>query len=79
MSKVDLAKILIENEWYNKTLSFIAKAYKIDDKTMELMINGSQPTINDEILKKYVQKVDEILNAKETDVEENNDAKEQTK
>jgi len=79
MSKVDLAKILIENEWYNKTLSFIAKAYKIDDKTMELMINGSQPTINDEILKKYEQKVDEILNAKETDAEENNDTKEQTK
>ncbi len=65
MSKVDLAKVLIENEWYNKTLSFIAKAYKIDDATLQLMINGTQPTINDEILKKYEDKVDEILNAKD--------------
>lgn len=65
MSKVDLAKILIENDWCNRTLGFIAKAYKIDDATMKAFINGNQPTITEETLNEYVNKVDEILNAEE--------------
>ena len=29
MNKKKLANVLIENEWYSRTLNFIAKAYNI--------------------------------------------------
>ena len=55
---------MIENDWYSKTLTFIAKAYNIDNNTMAVLINGNKPEINEEVINSYVEKVDELLKSK---------------
>lgn len=62
MSKVDLAKVLIENEWYSKTLDFLAKAYKIDENTLQRFIDGNRPDVK---IEDYLKKVDELLEKEE--------------
>ena len=62
MSKVDLAKVLIENEWYSKTLDFLAKAYKINEDTFQKFIDGNRPDVK---IEDYLKKVDELLEKEE--------------
>ena len=59
--KRKVANLLIENDWYSQTLSFIAKAYNIDNNTITAFINGNKPEINDEVINKYMEKVEELI------------------
>lgn len=61
MSKLDLAKVLIENEWYGKTLDFLAKAYKIDEDTFQRFIDGTRPNVSQKDIDNYLKKVEELL------------------
>lgn len=64
-----VANLMIENDWYSKTLTFIAKAYNIDNNTIAVLINGNKPEINEEVINSYVAKVDELLKSKEVENE----------
>ena len=70
MSKLDLAKVLIENEWYGKTLDFLAKAYKIDEDTFQRFIDGTRPNISQKDIDNYLKKVEELLEKEEPKINE---------
>ena len=70
MSKLDLAKVLIENEWYGKTLDFLAKAYKIDEDTFQRFIDGTRPNVSQKDIDNYLKKVEELLEKEESKINE---------
>lgn len=78
MNKKKLANVLIENEWYSRTLNFIAKAYNIKDEELERYIKGNKPVITEELLKRYEEKVEELAADEKEETAKVADEKEET-
>lgn len=78
MNKKKLANVLIENEWYSRTLNFIAKAYNIKDEELERYIQGNKPIITEELLKKYEEKVEELASDEKEEAAKASDDKKET-
>ena len=61
MNKENVKKLAIQNQWLNSIITFLKKAKRIDDKTMEMIVEGNKPEYTEEQLKELDKAIDELL------------------
>ena len=61
MNKENVKNLAIQNQWLNNIITFIKKAKGIDDKTMEMIVEGNKPEYTEEQLKELDKAIDKLL------------------
>ena len=61
MNKENVKNLAIQNQWLNNIITFLKKAKGIDDKTMEMIVEGSKPEYTEEQLKELDKAIDKLL------------------
>ena len=61
MNKENVKNLAIQNQWLNNIIIFLKKAKGIDDKTMEMIVEGSRPEYTEAQLKELDIAIDKLL------------------
>ena len=65
-----VAEILIENQWLNNIITFMRKAYNINEESFKLIVNGSKPELSENAIKKFNENASQIIANPEENKEE---------
>ena len=66
MNKENVKNLIIQNQWFNNIVIFLKKGYGIDDKTMEMIVEGNKPEFTKEQLDEATNKLLEDPKKEET-------------
>lgn len=70
MENNKLTDLIIENRWLNQIIVFMKKATKMDDKSFELIVNGSKPELSERLEKEIEEESKSILESLKEENEE---------
>ena len=65
MNKENVKNLAIQNQWLNNIITFLKKAKGIDDKTMEMIVEGNKPEYTEEQLQELDKAIDKKLEEKQ--------------